>query len=139
MKNHLYSVCPHCQHPNIHVEDGKLTKHTIATNSPVACIGSEMQATESRAYPIRRGTREYAQALAGPELPEQNGFWTWRFSGIDFLAAPIDRGNVHICDAFGNNYGSWMSVEEFRKRQQKGVIADWQALGKCRVQIVPIR
>jgi hypothetical protein len=63
-------------------------------------------------------------------------FTTWTFSGIRFLAAPIDRGNVHIIDEHGNNYGAWMEVQKFRDKQQAGIIADWQALGKAKVQIV---
>lgn len=57
------------------------------------------------------------------------------FSGIQFIAIPIDRGNVHILDALGGNYGSWMDVDEFRKRQVKGVLADWAQLGKATLSV----
>lgn len=142
---YIYTVCPHCEHPNIHVHDGKIAEHT--THTHVKCIGSGMDAVEQHEAPLNRHTSEYQVALQmsqtrsfGNVIPEREttrpAFTTWSFSGLQFIAVPIDRDNVHIADATGANYGSWMSVEDFRKRQQTRPIADWQSLGRCHLQIV---
>lgn len=149
-KPFLYAVCPHCEHPNVHVYNGSIAPHTVGLASDTQCSGSNLVAHETHAEPINRHTAAFREALekqlAGldlekrpvqPEAPDvAPAFTYWRFSGFGFLAAPIDRGAFHIIDCHGNNYGSWMSVEEFRKRQGAGVIADWQALGKAHLNIV---
>lgn len=142
----IYAVCPHCEHPNIHVSDGIIAKHTMHTGTHVHCIGSGMTANEQHNSPLNRHTSEYqialqmAQSRAFVEVPEvktiRPTFRTWTFSGIQFIAVPIDRNSEHIMDALGGNYGSWMSVDEFRKRQQAGIIADWQSLGRAHLQVV---
>ena len=60
-------------------------------------------------------------------------FETWTFAGKQYLAVPSQSG-VHIIDADGNNYGSWMSVDGFRKRQRDG--GEWSALGSARIMVV---
>lgn len=63
-------------------------------------------------------------------------FRTWLFAGTLFLAAPAGKDSDHIMDCAGNNYGRWQSVKGFRKRQQSGMTADWQSLGRAHLSIV---
>lgn len=144
MNTYLYTVCPHCEHPNVHVSNGYITEHTVSLSTSTRCSGSGLDARETHIEPMNRHTEEYRTALAkyDPGLFKNEPplcFTTWEFSGIQFIAVPIDRGNVHIADCFGNNYGSWMSVTEFRKRQRSGVLRDWQALGKAHLNVVSER
>lgn len=146
MKAYIYSVCTHCEHPNIHVENGLLCEHVISLNSPTKCLGSGMTASEARSEPLNRHTREFQVALEMAKAKTFNqeqaepmrrpAFKTWMFSGLQFIAVPHDSNSDHIMDALGGNYGSWMSVEEFRKRQQAGILSEWQSLGRAHLQVV---
>lgn len=145
MKNYIYTVCPHCEHPNIHVENGRIASHYESITGTVPCIGSNAVPQETHKEPLNRHTAEFKGALARAQkgfqtIPEKEttrpAFTTWKFSGIEFIAVPIDRGNFHIMDALGGNYGAWMSIEKFRKKQADGIIADWQAIGRAHLQIV---
>lgn len=143
MKTYLYAVCPHCEHPNVHVEDGNIVPHTIGSTSPTECIGSRMEAMETHSDPLNRHTSEFQIALQMAQHRSfsepgdiKPSFTTWSFSGIDYISVPIDRNSVHILDVFGGNYGSWSSVEAFRKRQRNGVLADWSQLGKAHLSVV---
>lgn len=41
-------------------------------------------------------------------------FKAFKVGGVQYLAVPKgESGNVHVIDDAGNNYGSWMSVENF--------------------------
>lgn len=47
-------------------------------------------------------------------------FETWVFKGVRYLAVPGEQdGNeyVRICDEFGSYFGSFICIENFRKRQ----------------------
>ena len=46
-------------------------------------------------------------------------FYTWRSGGIQFLAFP-SGGGVAVVDELGRNYGSWQTVERFRKLRDAG-------------------
>lgn len=107
-----------------------------------------MDAAETHEEPFRRGTLEYMNALKVAQsrvIPFNHqehtrpAFTMWMFSGLVFIAVPGDRESFHIMDATGANYGAWMSVDGFRKRQKSGVIADWQSLGRAHLQIVSNR
>jgi hypothetical protein len=144
MKKHSYAVCPHCQHPNIHVEQGALVTHHVTLTGPL-CLGSKLQPKIIRTTPIERTSEEYTSelqngqtdTLSAAEIQSRRPtFKTWRFCGIEFIAIPGDRDSEHIMDALGANYGSWMSVAEFRKRQQSGILADWQSLGRAHLSVV---
>jgi tetrahydromethanopterin S-methyltransferase subunit H len=60
-------------------------------------------------------------------------FATWKFAGKQYLAAPAS-GGFHVIDEEGNNYGAWMCLQEFRKRQREG--GEWSPLGKAMVQVM---
>ncbi len=45
-------------------------------------------------------------------------FTTWKFRGVNFLAHPWIDNSIQICDENGNNYGSWLSLDNFRAKQQ---------------------
>lgn len=149
MKHETYAVCPQCTHPNVHVYSGRIAVHTVSLASDMQCSGSNLEALEQHIEPLNRHESAYVSALEKAQGSEfvpfrepqdvKPAFTTWSFSGIEFVAVPIDRNNVHIMDVHGNNYGAWMSVKEFRKRQQAGVIADWQALGKAHLSVVSER
>lgn len=144
MKNYIYAVCPHCEHPNVHVENGCLKTHTKGITSDAACIGSGITPKATRTFPLNRHLQEFRDALAleqsdmikAHESETPPAFIVWEFSGIKFIAVPIDRGNFHIADVFGNNYGAWMTIEKFRKRQSAGVLSEWAPLGKAHLQVV---
>lgn len=60
-------------------------------------------------------------------------FETWSIKGTRFLSVPADQG-VRIIDQAGNNYGTWFSVDEFKKRCAKdGRVA--LALNDCVIRI----
>jgi len=46
-------------------------------------------------------------------------FETWTHNGIKMLAVP-NGTSVSIIDEDGGNYGSWLAVADFRKRQTTG-------------------
>lgn len=104
-----------------------------------------METSEARQNPLNRHTAEFREALREavetcnpkpqPKLEQGAAFSFWTFSGQKYIAVPHNDG-FSIADSSGNNFGAWMSVENFRKRQQSGVLADWQPLGKCRLQLV---
>jgi len=39
MKTYLYAVCPHCEHPNVHVHNGYIVHHTMSLGGYAAMIG----------------------------------------------------------------------------------------------------
>lgn len=143
MKSYLYAVCPHCEHPNIHVEGGKLKPHTTHMGTHVVCLGSDLTAPETHLNPFRRGTAEYQTALdlgranfSPPPIENARpAFTVWRFCGIDFIATPSGHG-FHVMDALGANYGSWMDIEEFRKRQRSGILSAWTSLGRAHLSVI---
>jgi hypothetical protein len=47
------------------------------------------------------------------------GWLAFRFKGKQFLALTAKDGNVHIFDASFGNYGSWFSVDSFKKHYAK--------------------
>jgi hypothetical protein len=61
-------------------------------------------------------------------------FSTWNFKGVEFIAIPSDRA-FHIMDEQGNNYGAWMDVDGFRKRQRIQNNMAIQPLGKGRLGV----
>lgn len=142
---HLYAVCPHCEHPNVHVENGRLKPHVISLNSHVQCLGGGLAPQSTHSTPLNRHTAEFRAILSTEKQaimsnrPEQDpvrpAFVTWKFSGIRFIAIP-KAGGEQILDELGNHYGAWMSLDAFKARQQAGIIADWQSLGKGELQIV---
>ena len=46
-------------------------------------------------------------------------FQPFRFRSRQYLAFPVDR-NVMIMDEYGNNFGSWYSIDSFKKHFAKG-------------------
>ena len=48
-----------------------------------------------------------------------NGWHAFRFKGNSFLALIAKDGNTHIYDASFGNYGSWFSIESFKKHYAK--------------------
>lgn len=46
-------------------------------------------------------------------------FYTWTRGGTDFIAFPCGAG-VFVVDELGRGYGSWESVDRFRKLQADG-------------------
>lgn len=46
-------------------------------------------------------------------------FQTWTYKGTKFLAFPHGIG-IMVIDEFGNNYGAWQKLSNFKKRQSKG-------------------
>lgn len=67
-RKYIYAVCPHCEHPNIHVEDGKIAVHIINIASSVKCLGSGMEANEQHECPLNRHTSEFMVALQMAQL-----------------------------------------------------------------------
>lgn len=59
-------------------------------------------------------------------------FTVWKFKGVTFLAHINTSNNVSIMDEDGNNYGGWMVLEGFRKRQSLG--EEIPPLGKTRIE-----
>jgi len=53
MKQYIYSRCPACKHPNVHVYGGRLATH-YAGNSEKPCVGSGQEAPEVRLTPRKR-------------------------------------------------------------------------------------
>lgn len=53
-------------------------------------------------------------------------FETWTFRGVRHVAFPVHGADIEaapviVLDESGQNFGSWQSVERFRKRQQDDV------------------
>jgi len=59
-------------------------------------------------------------------------FATWTRGGVRFLAIPMGEEHPHILDEDGNNFGSWMSIENFKKHPT----AYREPLGKMRLSIL---
>ncbi len=60
-----------------------------------------------------------ARELAGKERTMEKAFETWQHQGLRFVAFPFNR-NVAVIDEDGGSYGSWHSVNRFRKLQCAG-------------------
>lgn len=145
VKKCIYAFCPHCECANVHVLGGKLGRHHVGITGPV-CRGSDMEAHGQRETAMEKNDPGFFIALQQaqyaafgdslpPEPPMRHAFQTWKFSGLEFLSVPNDRNSEQIIDSAGANYGSWLSVAEFRKRQKSGLTADWQSLGSCHLNV----
>lgn len=64
-------------------------------------------------------------------------FTAFRFGGLKFIAIPIDRGNIHVLDDTGKNYGSWMDMNSFKRnfRECLASAVSHLTLGKARLAI----
>jgi hypothetical protein len=93
--------------------------------------------TESKRADYEIGWREGRRVFLGSEPPRQTpAFEVFRFMMRTFLAIPYACGNVGIIGSNGDNFGSWFSVDSFKKHHKAGA-AD--SLGKARlvVQVLP--
>lgn len=61
-------------------------------------------------------------------------FKTFKMGVITYLAIEVDRGNVHILDVNCNNYGTWYSIESFKKRWKRGEVEPY---GRARLLVQP--
>lgn len=67
MKPEAYTVCPGCNHPNIHVAGGIIEPHTVSTVDPTPCPAAGKPAPEQRTKPLPPcGSRRAWQSAACP-------------------------------------------------------------------------
>lgn len=45
---------------------------------------------------------------------------TWSFKGLRYLAVKAPSDGFHVIREDGENYGTWFSVDSFRKMQRAG-------------------
>ena len=64
-------------------------------------------------------------------------FHVWRFKGRNYLAIPRydSDHSFMILDEEGGNFGSWQTVESFRKRQQSGDPNGQLSLPDCEIAL----
>jgi hypothetical protein len=62
-------------------------------------------------------------------------FHVFKREGIQFLLIP-NGPNCSICDAEGNNYGSWMDIASFERFAEKDGGFAALKLGKVQVQFM---
>lgn len=67
-------------------------------------------------FPFRHKPKEPSVPGASEVITvSEKAFETWKRSGVRFIAFPAHCG-VYVMDEHGNNYGTYMSSDSFKKR-----------------------